>query len=61
MKTCPECHTRAESSAFCNSCFYRFTDADRAGWAVENYRRKCRLASVAVGLGVAMIHYALLG
>jgi hypothetical protein len=61
MKSCPECHSRRlGSSAFCASCYYRFTADDDARAALQSFRSKCRLASMAVGLAVAILHYALL-
>jgi hypothetical protein len=61
MRSCPECHSRRlRSSTSCASCFYRFTPADEARAALESFQRKCRLASIAAGLCVAILRYTLL-
>jgi hypothetical protein len=62
MKRCPECRTYSENEdAYCAACFYKYRPVDEARFAAERYHRKCRLCSVAVGLMIAVVHYALAG
>jgi hypothetical protein len=62
MIRCPECNTRSQNTAtYCDSCLYKFTNADHAAATYRTRRLKYRLAAVAVGLGVAALRYAFLG